>query len=43
MLNYLIKKIFVHEYLGEGGILNQTVEIQFNFTDYTEKQRIVRE
>ena len=41
-LNQLIKKIVVHEDI-DGSIIRQTVEIHFNFTNQTDKYKLIRE
>ena len=41
-LNQLIKKIVVHEDT-DGSIIRQTVEIHFNFTNQTDKYKLIRE
>jgi uncharacterized protein YheU (UPF0270 family) len=41
-LNQLIKKIVVHEDT-DGNIIRQTVEIHFNFTNQTDKYKLIRE
>jgi DNA invertase Pin-like site-specific DNA recombinase len=41
-VNQLIKKIVMHEDM-DGGIIRQTIEIHFNFVNYTDKYKLIRE
>ena len=42
IINRLIKKIAVHEDI-DGNVVRQTVEIYFNFTEQSDKYKLIRQ